>query len=59
MNKRKLIGNFSAIMVGLVVTGVIATALNEQIGFAVLAAYLFGLFGQEKLAKLIEDKVKK
>lgn len=57
-NKGKIIGNFTAVLAGTVVVGIVATAVGENVGYGAAGFYLYGLFGHNLVAKLIEKKVK-
>ena len=58
MDKKKLIGHFSATLSGLVLTGIVGTALGEQFGYSHGALAVFCLFGYQKVAEFFASKVK-
>jgi hypothetical protein len=58
MDKKKVIGHFVATLGGLVLSGALATYLGEQLGYSVLALYLYALLGHSKVAGFISSKVK-
>lgn len=57
-NKGKIIGNFGAVVIGLVFAGFLATLLKEQIGYSGFGLYAFAVLAHGKVAKLLESKVK-
>jgi hypothetical protein len=58
MNKKQLISHFTATLAGLVLCGVLGTALGETFGYSHAFLYLFGLHGHRRLAELVSKKVK-
>jgi len=57
-NKNKILSH-CAVMIGAgVLSGIVATALGEQLGYGALVAYFFGVFGQRKVAGLLEKRLK-
>ena len=58
MDKKKLIGHFSATLTGLVLTGAVGTALGETFGYSHGVLALFCLLGYQKTAEFFSSKVK-
>lgn len=57
-SKNLILGNFAAAIGGAVLAGIVATAFGESLGYGALIAYLYGATGQERVAKLLEKKIK-
>ena len=57
-SKGKIVGNFGAVVVGLVFAGFLATLLKEEIGYSGFGLYAFAVLAHGKVAKLLESKVK-
>jgi hypothetical protein len=46
-------------LTGFILGGILATFLDEKIGYSFLFAYLYGMFGHDFIKGLIQDKLKK
>lgn len=57
-SKGKIIGHFSAVLVGIVFAGIVASSFSEKLGYSAFALYGFCLFGHSKVSKFIESKIK-
>ena len=58
-NQSKIIGHFVAALGAGVLAGIVGSVLGESLGYGTLVAYVYGVFGQEFVAELIEKKMNK
>lgn len=59
MNKNKIIGHLSAFLGCVILAGIISGIEGKVFGFNTLAAFLYGAFGQVRVASLVEKKLEK
>jgi len=52
-NKKSIISHFVSVLLGFVLSAVIATLLDEKVGYYAGFLYLYGLFGHSKVSKLL------
>lgn len=57
-NKKAIIGNFSAVLIGFIGSAILATFLGEKLGYASSLLYVYGLFGHKKVSVLMGKLVK-
>lgn len=55
---KKALPHIVAVLGGFIGGGILATFLDEKIGYAFSFAYLYGVLGHGMVRSLIEDKIK-
>lgn len=57
-NKSTIVSHFAATLGGLVLAGIVGTALGEQLGYASGVLYLYGLQGHRRVVELLKKRIK-